>query len=77
MRRMLLTLVGLYLLVAAVGARIAEALGFGGSRLRCACVDTCWCKQPGLSLFRWATPGRWHQIGHSPEHERPAETAGN
>jgi hypothetical protein len=76
MRRKLLALVGLYLLLA-VGSRVAEALGFGGSRLRCACVDTCWCKQPGPSLFRWVTPASWHQIGHGRERDRPVDVAGN
>ncbi len=22
----------------------------------CGCDDDCWCKQPGLSLFRWVVP---------------------
>ena len=24
----------------------------------CQCDDDCWCKQPGLSLFRWVFPFR-------------------
>jgi hypothetical protein len=24
--------------------------------LRCDCYPDCWCKQPGLSLFRWVFP---------------------
>ena len=66
MLRRLLILLGFYLLLAA-GTWAAEMLALGGSRLRCGCVDTCWCKRPGLALFRWVTPGRWHQIGLSPK----------
>jgi hypothetical protein len=29
----------------------------------CGCDEDCWCKKPGLSLFRWVFPrfhrGRW------------------
>ena len=71
MLRKLLSLLGLYLLLAA-GTWAAEMVGLGGSRLRCGCVDTCWCKRPGLALFRWVTPGRWHQIGLSLEEKRAA-----
>ena len=28
--------------------------------LRCECTDDCWCKKPGLALFRWTFP-----LGHS------------
>ena len=27
----------------------------------CACDPDCWCKRPGLSLFRWVFP-RFHRI---------------
>ena len=37
----------------------------GLDRFRCACSPDCWCKKPGLNLFRWITPGSWHSI---PEH---------
>jgi hypothetical protein len=72
MLRKLLSIVGMYLLLAAA-TWTAEMLGVGGSRLRCGCVDTCWCKRPGLALFRWVTPGRWHQIGLGPEEKRRRE----
>ena len=49
----------------ATGTRIAEAAGV--QRLQCACEDDCWCKKPGLSMFRWLVPGRFH-------HQRPPET---
>jgi hypothetical protein len=74
MRRKLVTLVGLYLLFAG-GTWAAEALGLGGSRLRCGCVDSCWCKHGSLALFRWVTPTTWHQIGASPDEKRAAEAS--
>lgn len=36
----------------------------GVRRFQCACSPDCWCKKPGLSLFRWITPGEWHSIPH-------------
>jgi hypothetical protein len=75
MRRKLVILVGLYLLLAG-GTWAAEALGLGGTRFRCACEGSCWCKQPGLALFRWVTPGRWHRIGLGPDEKRAAEVTG-
>ena len=44
----------LYLLAAVVGL-LRERAG----RLRCDCERDCWCKRPGLNLFRWVFP-----IGH-------------
>jgi hypothetical protein len=70
------TLVGLYLLLA-IGTWAAEALGLGASRLRCACESSCWCKRPGLALFRWVTPGRLHHIGLTPDQKREAEALGH
>ena len=69
MRRILLIAVEAVLLLA-VGTRAADALGVGGDRLRCGCVETCWCKRPGLTVFRWVTPGRWHQIALTAEEKR-------
>ena len=34
--------------------RVMESRG----AIRCECRDDCWCKQPGLSLFRWVFPFR-------------------
>jgi len=39
-------------------ARAREAAGL----MTCDCYPDCWCKKPGLSLFRWAFP-RYH---HNP-----------
>ena len=69
MRRILLGAVMAVLLLA-VGTRAADALGVGGVRLRCGCVETCWCKRPGLTVFRWVTPGRWHHIDLTADEKR-------
>ncbi len=63
-RRIVLAALAGYVLVA-VATRGAEALGLGGRRLRCGCVESCWCKGPGMTMLRWVTPGRWHRIGLS------------
>ena len=39
---------------AAIMGRVMESRG----AIRCACRDDCWCKKPGLSLFRWVFPYR-------------------
>ena len=69
MRRILLAAVAAVLLLA-VGTRAADALGIGGPRLRCGCTETCWCKRPGLTVFRWATPAGWHHIGLTAEEKQ-------
>ncbi len=74
MLRRVFGLLGLYLLLAA-GTWAAEAAGIGGKRFRCGCSASCWCKRPGLALFRWVTPGSWHQIGLSPNEKRAAAGA--
>lgn len=51
MRRLLVRLLGLYVLLAVIG-HLAEAMG----ATRCGCSDACWCKRPGLSTFRWVLP---------------------
>ena len=66
MRRIVVKAVALYLLLAA-GTRTADTLGVGGNRLRCGCHESCWCKRPHLTLFRWVTPARWHRIGLGPD----------
>ena len=68
-RRILLGAVAAVLLLA-VGTRAADALGIGGPRLRCGCTETCWCKRPGLTVFRWATPAGWHHIGLTAEEKQ-------
>jgi len=69
MRRILLGGVAGALLLAA-GTRAADALGIGRVRLRCGCTETCWCKRPGLTVFRWVTPGGWHHIDLTAEEKQ-------
>jgi len=57
MRRIVLALLGLYLLVA-FATRVAERAGLH----RCGCPPDCWCKRPGLSLFRWVFPFRHKSV---------------
>lgn len=59
-RPILLASAAAYVLLA-VGTRVADALGVGG-RLQCACRESCWCKRPSLTVFRWVTPGSWHDL---------------
>ena len=55
MRRVILSLVIGYVILALVG-RATEAAGLR----TCGCDSDCWCKRPGLSLFRWVFP-RFHR----------------
>jgi len=41
---------------------------------QCACYPECWCKRPGLSLFRWVVP-RFHVGPWNPEDEARHEAA--
>lgn len=61
MKRFVVVVLGGYLLLA-VGNKVAEAAG----AMRCGCADDCWCRRPGLSLFRWVFPWR-HRIHHASE----------
>ena len=49
-----------------VGGVTLAAERAGVARFRCACSAECWCKRPGLNLFRWITPARWHSIALEP-----------
>lgn len=49
--RILRALVIGYVLLALV-TRAREAAG----AYTCGCDEDCWCKRPGLSLFRWVFP---------------------
>ncbi len=55
MRRVLGLAVGLYLAAGVVGL-VRERMGL----ISCGCAADCWCKRPGLSVFRWVFP-RGHQ----------------
>ena len=65
MRRLLIGLVGLYVL-AALLTTVAEKNGLWR---RCGCEPECWCKKPGLSLFRWVVPKAKHYL-LSPDDKR-------
>ncbi len=54
MRRVAVFVVGLYALFALIG-RFVEGMG----AVRCDCTESCWCKRPVLSTFRWVAP-----VGH-------------
>lgn len=60
MKRAVAWALGLYLVSALVG-RLAESMGV----VRCRCSGDCWCRQPGLSAFRWVFP-----YGHRVDIER-------
>ncbi|MGH2595578.1 MAG: hypothetical protein ACRDH7_06420 [Actinomycetota bacterium] len=60
MKRIVLIAAIGYLILALVG-RVMEAAGLR----TCGCYPDCWCKKPGLSVFRWVFP-RFH---HNPELE--------
>ena len=55
MKRAILALLTGYVVLALV-TRAKEAAGF----YTCECDADCWCRKPGLSLFRWVFP-RWHK----------------
>ena len=61
MKRLAVTVVSLYVL-AALASKVIEH--FDG--VLCECSDECWCKRPGLSVFRWVFP-RWHKGPAGPE----------
>jgi hypothetical protein len=54
LRRALLALGALYIGAALIG-HLRERRG----AITCECQQDCWCKRPGLSLFRWVVP-----VGH-------------
>jgi hypothetical protein len=56
-KRLLVALAIGYVFLALV-SRAREAAGL----LTCSCYPDCWCRKPGLSLFRWVFP-RFH---HNP-----------
>lgn len=56
MKRLVLALAIGYVILALVG-RAKEAAGV----YTCECYPDCWCKKPGLSLFRWVFP-RFHDF---------------
>jgi hypothetical protein len=51
MKRALGWALGVYVLFAVIG-RFVEGMG----AVRCGCSEQCWCRVPGLSVFRWVFP---------------------
>ena len=51
MRRVVVRAASLFLLFAVIG-RFVEGMG----AVQCGCAPSCWCKKPGLSVFRWVFP---------------------
>jgi hypothetical protein len=45
-------MLGLVYLGLALAGHVRELSG----EWTCECADDCWCKRPGLSLFRWVFP---------------------
>jgi hypothetical protein len=68
-KRVLVGAVGLYLL-AAIVTTLRETAGLGR---QCGCEPDCWCKRPGLRLFRWVTPKRRHHLLTPEDKQRLAE----
>jgi hypothetical protein len=56
--RMVRRSVGFLLLGLLLAGAASRALERAGT-YRCGCYPECWCKRPGLSLFRWLVP-RFH-----------------
>jgi hypothetical protein len=69
MKRIVIRALSLYVLFAVIG-RFVEGLG----AVECGCKPDCWCKRPGLSLFRWVFPRR-HQMWTAEEKEAWANTS--
>jgi hypothetical protein len=59
--KLLLTSLIIGYVVLALFSRAREAVGL----MTCTCYPDCWCKKPGLSLFRWVFP----RLHHNPEIE--------
>ena len=58
MRKLVASLALGYLLLA-LYYRAREAAGL----MTCDCYPDCWCKKPGLSVFRWVFPRYHHNPG--------------
>jgi hypothetical protein len=54
-KKLLLSLVVGYVVLGLIG-RAKEAAGLR----TCDCDPDCWCRRPGLSIFRWVFP-RYHR----------------
>jgi hypothetical protein len=59
-------------LILAFTSRAKEAAGL----LTCDCYPDCWCRRPGLSLFRWVFPRFHHNPGLEAWKERQTDATG-
>ena len=55
----LIVVLGLGYVALALIYRAREAAGL----LTCDCYSDCWCRKPGLSVFRWVFPRYHHNPG--------------
>jgi hypothetical protein len=55
----LIVVLGLGYVALALIYRAREAAGL----LTCDCYPDCWCRKPGLSVFRWVFPRYHHNPG--------------
>lgn len=66
MKRVLGLVAGVYVGGAVVGL-VRERMGL----ISCGCAEDCWCKRPGLSVFRWVFPrghkSSWAGVTKPPE----------
>lgn len=46
-----------------LGIGVRELVRESRGEITCTCADDCWCKVPGLSLFRWVFPFGHHDLG--------------
>lgn len=58
MKRLIASVIVGYVVIA-LFTRAKEAAGL----LSCECYPDCWCRTPGLSLFRWVFPQFHHNPG--------------
>jgi hypothetical protein len=57
MKRVILSFAIGYVVLGIV-TRAKEAVGL----YTCTCYSDCWCKKPGLSVFRWVFPRFHHEM---------------
>lgn len=67
MKRAVLSLAIGYVVLGLI-TRAKEAAGL----YTCTCHPDCWCKKPGLGLFRWVFPRFHHEMSSDARKEQPA-----
>jgi hypothetical protein len=69
----LVVILGLGYVALALIYRAREAAGL----LTCDCYADCWCRKPGLSVFRWVFPRYHHNPGLEAWEKTQAEASGS